>query len=255
MTRASRRRTGRRTFSNVQSVTARGYSVHYATAAVLMLRYCGVPARYAEGYYLSGQDAASGEQTFELDETHAHAWAEYYLTGVGWVPFEVTPGYVEARDLGAGGEAGGKQYENTQLPPVVEQPEQQAPQEETQRSFHWWLAAIPLAAALLALVLCQLWRRRRLHRRIAAMAADEPREAVTQLYGYAVFLLARTGAAPPAGLEQARQDNAEAMFSGHAIPAEKAAAMQHFVQETLQACRAERNLFQRFADRWFHIWY
>ena len=109
-----------------------------------MLRYCGVPARYAEGYYLSGQDAASGEQTFELDETHAHAWAEYYLTGVGWVPFEVTPGYVEAEDLGAGGEAGGKQYENTQLPPVVEQPEQQAPQEETQRSFRWWLAAIRL---------------------------------------------------------------------------------------------------------------
>lgn len=34
------------------------------------------------------------------------------------------------------------------------------------------------------------------------MAADEPREAVTQLYGYAVFLLARTGAAPPAGLER-----------------------------------------------------
>ena len=242
-------------FQYVQSVTARGYSVHYATAAVLMLRYCGVPARYAEGYYLSGQDAASGEQTFELDETHAHAWAEYYLTGVGWVPFEVTPGYVEAEDLGAGGEAGGKQYENTQLPPVVEQPEQQAPQEETQRSFRWWLAAIPLAAALLALVLCQLWRRRRLHCRIAAMAADEPREAVTQLYGYAVFLLARTGAAPPEGLEQARQDNAEAMFSGHDIPAEKAAAMQHFVQETLQACRAERNLFQRFADRWVHIWY
>ena len=242
-------------FQYVQSVTARGYSVHYATAAVLMLRYCGVPARYAEGYYLSGQDAASGEQTFELDETHAHAWAEYYLTGVGWVPFEVTPGYVESEDLGAGGEAGGKQYENTQLPPVVEQPEQQAPQEETQRSFRWWLAAIPLAAALLALVLCQLWRRRRLHRRIAAMAADEPREAVTQLYGYAVFLLARTGAAPPAGLEQARQDNAEAMFSGHDIPAEKAAAMQRFVQEVLQACRKKRNPLQRFADRWFHIWY
>ena len=242
-------------FQYVQSVTARGYSVHYATAAVLMLRYCGVPARYAEGYYLSGQDAASGEQTFELDETHAHAWAEYYLTGVGWVPFEVTPGYVEAEDLGAGGEAGGKQYENTQLPPVVEQPEQQAPQEETQRSFHWWLAAIPLAAALLALIVCQLWRRRRLHRRIAAMAADEPREAVTQLYGYAVFLLARTGAAPPAGLEQARQDNAEAMFSGHDIPAEKAAAMQRFVQEVLQACRKKRNPLQRFADRWIRIWY
>ena len=66
---------------------------------------------------------------------------------------------------------------------------------------------------------------------------------------------AQSGAAPPAGLEQARQDNAEAMFSGHAIPAEKAAAMQHFVQEVLQACRKKRNPLQRFADRWFHIWY
>ena len=56
-------------------------------------------------------------------------------------------------------------------------------------------------------------------------------------------------------LEQARQDNAEAMFSGHDIPAEKAAAMQHFVQEVLQACRKKRNPLQRFADRWFHIWY
>ena len=56
-------------------------------------------------------------------------------------------------------------------------------------------------------------------------------------------------------LEQARQDNAEAMFSGHDIPAEKAAAMQRFVQEVLQACRKKRNPLQRFADRWFHIWY
>lgn len=36
-------------FQYVQSVTARGYSVHYATAGRLMLRYCGVPARYAGG--------------------------------------------------------------------------------------------------------------------------------------------------------------------------------------------------------------
>ena len=80
-------------------------------------------------------------------------------------------------------------------------------------------------------------------------------KAMKSVAFYAVFLLARTGAAPPAGLEQARQDNAEAMFSGHDIPAEKAAAMQRFVQEVLQACRKKRNPLQRFADRWFHIWY
>ena len=31
----------------------KGYSVHYATAATLMLRYYGVPARYVEGYLLT----------------------------------------------------------------------------------------------------------------------------------------------------------------------------------------------------------
>lgn len=35
----------------------KGYSVHYATAAVLMLRYYGVPARYVEGYYLRPEEA------------------------------------------------------------------------------------------------------------------------------------------------------------------------------------------------------
>ena len=57
---------------------------HYATAAVLMLRYYGVPARYVEGYYLRPEEAnaaAPGEELV-LDETHAHAWAEYYLDGI-----------------------------------------------------------------------------------------------------------------------------------------------------------------------------
>mgnify|MGYP000240144033 FL=1 len=40
--------------------------------------------------------AEYGENTvITLDENHAHAWAEYYLDGVGWIPFEVTPGYID----------------------------------------------------------------------------------------------------------------------------------------------------------------
>ena len=80
----------------------KGYSVHYATAAVLMLRYYGVPARYVEGYYLRPEEAnaaAPGEELV-LDETHAHAWAEYYLDGIGWIPFETTPGYIDQEEIG-----------------------------------------------------------------------------------------------------------------------------------------------------------
>ena len=54
-----------------------------------MLRYFGVPARYVEGYFLSAAEAASYQpgQSITLTEIHAHAWAEYYLPGVGFVPF------------------------------------------------------------------------------------------------------------------------------------------------------------------------
>ena len=79
-----------------------------------------------EGYFLSAEEAkdlAPG-QTVTLDESHAHAWTEYYLEGVGWVPFEVTPGYRDDEELPAGSDTDQKHYENTELPPtVVEQPD------------------------------------------------------------------------------------------------------------------------------------
>ena len=36
--------------------THQGYSVHFATAAALMLRYYGIPARYVEGYLITPDD-------------------------------------------------------------------------------------------------------------------------------------------------------------------------------------------------------
>ena len=66
-----------------------GYSVHYATAATMMLRYYGIPARYVEGY----RRAATGVAETSLYTRNAHAWVEIYRYGMGWVPIEVTPGY------------------------------------------------------------------------------------------------------------------------------------------------------------------
>lgn len=72
-----------------------GYSPHYASAATIMFRYSGIPARYVEGYLLTPADVAdSADNTaFLLDGTHAHAWVEVYQAGVGWIPVEVTPPY------------------------------------------------------------------------------------------------------------------------------------------------------------------
>ncbi len=62
-----------------------GYCSAYATAMAVMGRIAGLPTRYVEGYLARpGENVLTGE--------HAHAWAEIYFRGVGWVPFDATGG-------------------------------------------------------------------------------------------------------------------------------------------------------------------
>ena len=49
-----------------------GYCVHYATTAVVLLRACGIPARYVEGYTVNVETG----KTVTVRERNAHAWAE-----------------------------------------------------------------------------------------------------------------------------------------------------------------------------------
>ena len=76
----------------------KGYCSHYASAATLFFRSMGIPARYAEGYLAKSvkfQHATSnnGKKTVDLTDQNAHAWVEVYISGYGWLPVEVTPGY------------------------------------------------------------------------------------------------------------------------------------------------------------------
>lgn len=65
-----------------------GYCVHFATAATVLLRAAGIPARYAEGYTVpSGADG----RWINVPDYNAHAWVEVYWGGIGWLPVEVTP--------------------------------------------------------------------------------------------------------------------------------------------------------------------
>ncbi len=89
-----------------------GYCAHYASAATLMLRVMGVPARYVEGYAVGKENILRNSGTQETTrhtnlstETNvnsqvevnvmdysAHAWVEVYFENYGWVPVEFTPG-------------------------------------------------------------------------------------------------------------------------------------------------------------------
>lgn len=80
----------------------KGYCTYFATAATIYLRLLGVPARYVEGYKVTEQDFtkrgkqiggnAGHEYRLPVTDEAAHAWIEVYVSGCGWIPFEVTPG-------------------------------------------------------------------------------------------------------------------------------------------------------------------
>lgn len=88
-----------------------GNSSFYTSAAVMMFRYCGIPARYAEGYLVGIDksditDAGSSQKIMLKDGNEApyckkitgenvHAWVEIYKDGIGWIPIEVTPGFYD----------------------------------------------------------------------------------------------------------------------------------------------------------------
>ena len=71
-----------------------GYCVHFASAMAILSRMAGIPARVSLGY-LPGDRVGSDDDGFvayRVGSDDLHSWPELYFAGVGWVPFEPTPG-------------------------------------------------------------------------------------------------------------------------------------------------------------------
>lgn len=91
----------------------KGYCAHFASAATLIFRQMGIPARYVEGYAFSFEAALASDMNeskkyedyywgysligesavldVEVTDAMAHAWVEVYIDGFGWKVVEVTP--------------------------------------------------------------------------------------------------------------------------------------------------------------------
>ena len=255
-----------------------GTSYQYATVAVMTLRRFGIPARYAEGYVLSAEQAESGRAA--VDSTCARAWAEVYQEGIGWIPMELTPGLGEQIQQ--------EQQESTD----PGDREQDAPQEETMpesrpelqggtvagllRQAAGWQRL--LAALLpLALIFLLLWIRKscRSRRRWKRFRDEDLARGGAALFADSLMLLEmlgfRRGNASPRILREplaqrlgadfaeqftlAEQANAQALFSGRPLGSAQYQQLLHFYEETTRQLQKELNPAKRVWLKWFRCVY
>ncbi|HEX7058089.1 MAG TPA: transglutaminase domain-containing protein [Bacilli bacterium] len=72
-----------------------GYCDHFSTAMTVLLRAAGIPARWAKGYAPGEITGYGGDALIvTVRNSDAHSWVEAYFAGIGWVPFEPTPGFL-----------------------------------------------------------------------------------------------------------------------------------------------------------------
>ncbi|WP_311477641.1 transglutaminaseTgpA domain-containing protein [uncultured Gulosibacter sp.] len=87
-----------------------GYCVHFASSMAVMGRMLGIPTRIQVGFTPGTQSSVNpvGQPVFEVTSDNLHAWAEFWVPGYGWVPFETTPasglGEIPAPQPGASNE-------------------------------------------------------------------------------------------------------------------------------------------------------
>jgi hypothetical protein len=80
-----------------------GYCEYFASAAVVLLRLQGVPARFVKGLS-AGPHTDVGGGLHVVRESDAHAWIEAFVPGEGWVEEDPTPpGQLASARAPAGG--------------------------------------------------------------------------------------------------------------------------------------------------------
>ncbi len=65
-----------------------GFCEHYSSAFVVLMRAMGIPARVVTGYQGGSPNSVDGYM--EVRQSDAHAWAEVWLPGRGWIRVDPT---------------------------------------------------------------------------------------------------------------------------------------------------------------------
>ncbi len=238
-----------------------GYCVHFASAATVLLRAAGVPARYVSGYALT----ATAGQPVTVTAGQAHAWVEYFDPAWGWRILEATP---------AAQEPDAPTTEATETEPTVPEatdgeptrpiirPEPSQPGQLTEptvtapsspdenpkpeeKTVVSWTAVNGLVGVLLAAVLIagQYILRRRL--RLRKMSTGNVNRRALEQWREIARLCRILKCSPPEGLLELAE---KAKFSQHNLTAEERKEFRLFIDEA-EAALAKKPLLLRMMIR------
>ena len=138
-----------------------------------------------------------------MDETHAHVWVEYYQDGVGWLPFETTPSYMEVMEQAEqyqdisqlSSQSAGSQQEQKK----EEEKEEEETEEKPEINWLFILEIILLSAiCLLILVLFGMigwvfYQRHKSKKLKKLFEHPDPRIAVRSMFQYTMNILSVAG--------------------------------------------------------------
>jgi hypothetical protein len=224
----------------------KGYCVHFASAAAVLLQAAGLPARYVTGYMTT---VKAGETT-PVAAKQSHAWVEYWLPGFGWTILEATP--ADLRDLSQT-----EPTENT-LPDETQTPDMTMPEdgfafEQEQDSLWtvmlpalWWLVAACVAAGLVL-----LQRNLRLTLRQRKIDRCNSNEQALLLWQRTAQLARLAGSLPDAALFQLAE---KAKYSPYTLTEAELLRFDRAVAELVSKLQ-KRSVFHRLYYRFILVIY
>ncbi len=232
-----------------------GYCIHFATAATVLLRSAGIPARYVTGFLVktgAGLDRA-------VYHGNAHAWVEYWLPGLGWAVLDPTPSASDPEPTDPSGPvpstAPGTQPSDPSVPqpsimpatrptpPTQPAPQPTAPSGGQEATIPGWL--IPLLQwlgwiALAAVVLALQWQLRLalLQRRLCH---GSPNAQALKRWKYCLRLSRLRRQKPPEKLLHLAN---KARFSQHTLTSQELRQFDRYRAETVAQLRLRNPLWQ-----------
>ena len=278
-----------------------GKSELYASAATQMLRYYGVPARYVEGYVITekmiadgspdDKDTVSKPASITVTEDSAHSWCEYYLDGVGWLPFDVAPKYRGEIKFTATEDAlkselgGGKGTEGSTSDSTEKDEENKDTNQDIENpinsqtlvfTYAKLLVLLAILLVLIILIIIIAIRRYKLRRFLRSLKTDEARLAVKKSFSYSMYLVSQKlegfdisfikesagdiGEAFPKSAESlgevlAINDRAVYASSNETISEDERKTMLSFGESVAKEYAEGRNLPSRIFDKYIRVIY